>query len=116
MTMDRDPLLQRLFDLANHDLHGEAFIAGVMSQIDALRRRAIVAWIAAGLVLAVAAWLLTPTMVAAVGLLSQTLPQSLVEIDKPPALVGHLLSPLNSVAAVVAVTALVVVFAYRKLF
>jgi hypothetical protein len=116
MTMDRDPLLQQLFDLANRDLHGTAFIAGVMSQIDALRRRAIVAWIAAGLVLAVAAWLLTPTMVAAVGLLSQALPQSLVEVDTPPALVGHLLSPLNSIAAVVAVTVLVVVFAYRRLF
>lgn len=114
--MDRDPLLQQLFDLANRNLRGEAFIAGVMSEIDALRRRAIFAWIAAGLVLAVAAWLLTPTMVAAVGLLSQALPQSLVEVEEPSALVGQVFSPLNSIAAVVAVTVLVIVFAYRKLF
>jgi len=116
MTMDRDPLLQQLFDLANGDLAGDAFIAGVMAEIDALRRRAIVAWIAAGLVLAVAAWLLTPTMVAAVGLLSQALPQSLVETEQPSALVGQVFSPLNSIAAVIAVAILAIVFAYRKIF
>ena len=55
-------------------------------------------------------------MVAAVGLLSQALPQSLVEVDEPSALVGQVFSPLNSIAAVVAVTVLVIVFAYRKLF
>jgi hypothetical protein len=115
MTMERDPLLQQLFDLANRDLGGEAFIAGVMAEIDTLRRRAIFAWVAAGLVLAVAAWLLTPTMVAAVSLLSQALPQSLVDVDEPSALVGQLLSPLNSVAAVAAVVVLAIVFAYRKL-
>jgi hypothetical protein len=116
MTMDRDPLLQQLFDLAKHDLGGEAFVAGVMAQIDASRRRAIVAWVVAGLVLLVAAWLLTPTMVAAVTLLSQALPQSLVEVDEPSALVGLVFSPLNSIAAIVAVTVLVIVFAYRKIF
>jgi hypothetical protein len=116
MTMERDPLLQQLFNLANRDFDGRAFIAGVMSEIDALRRRAIIAWAAAGLVLLVAAWLLTPTLVAAVTLLSQALPQSLVEIDEPSALVGHVFSPLNSVAAIVAVAALAIVFAYRKIF
>ena len=114
--MERDPLLQQLFDLAKHDLGGEAFVAGVMAQIDALRRRAIVAWMVAGLVLLVAAWLLTPTMVAAVTLLSQALPQSLVEVDEPSALVGQLFSPLNSVAAVIAVSVLVILFVYRKIF
>ena len=114
--MERDPLLQQLFELANRDLGGEAFIARIMSEIDALRRRAIIAWVAAGLVLVVAAWLLTPTMVAAVGLLSQALPQSLVEVDAPSALVGQVFSPLNSVAAVVAITLLVIVYVYRKIF
>ena len=114
--MDRDPLLQQLFDLAKFDLAGETFVAGVMAQIDALRRRAIIAWGLAGLVLALAAWLLTPTMVAAVNLLSQALPQSLVEVDEPSALIGHLFSPLNSIAAIVAVSVLVIVLAYRKIF
>jgi hypothetical protein len=54
-------------------------------------------------------------MVAAVSLLSQALPQSLVDVDEPSALVGQLLSPLNSVAAVAAVAVLAIVFAYRKL-
>ena len=114
--MDRDPLLQQLFDLAKFDLAGETFVAGVMAQIDALRRRAIIAWLVAGLVLLAAAWLLTPTMVAAVGLLSQALPQALVDVDEPSALAVQVFSPLNSVAAVVAVTVMLIVFVYRKIF
>ena len=114
--MERDPLLQQLFDLANRDLGGEAFIAGVMAEIDALRRRAVIAWMAAGVVLLAVAWLLTPTMVAAVGLASQALPRSLVEVDQPAALVSQVLAPLNSIAAVLAVTVLAIVFALKKLF
>ena len=113
--MDRDPLLQKLFDIANRDLPGDAFIEGVMSRIEALRRRAILAWAAAGLVLAIAAWLLTPTVIGAVDLLSRTLPQSLMEIDEPSAFIGQVLAPLNSIAAIVAITVLVIAFAYRKI-
>lgn len=116
MTTDRDPLLQKLFDVANQGLSDDAFIAGVMSKIDALRRRALIAWAATGLLLVLTAWLLTPTMVAAVGLLSKALPQSLVEFDQPVALIGQALSPLNSVAAIVAISVLVILYAYRKIF
>ena len=55
-------------------------------------------------------------MVGTVNLLSQALPQSLVEIDDAPAIISHVLSPLNSIAAAVAVTVLVLAFAYRKIF
>lgn len=116
MTTDQDPLLQKLFDAANQSLNDDEFNAGVMSKIDALRRRALIAWAATGLLLALAAWLLTPAMVGAVGLLSRALPQSLVEFDQPAALIGQALSPLNSVAAIVAIGVLVIVYAYRKIF
>lgn len=114
--MERDPLLQKLFEIANHDLAGDAFIAGIMAHIDALRRRAIIAWAVAGLILAVAALLLTPTLVGAVSLLSQALPQTLIEVENPSALTNQVFSALNSVAAVVAVTALLIVYVYRKIF
>ena len=114
--MERDPFLQQLFDLAKRELPGEAFIADIISEIDALRRRAIIAWAVAGLVLALVAWLLTPTLVAAVSLLSQALPQSLVNVDEPGALISQLLSPLNSVAAIIAVTLGALVLAFRKIF
>lgn len=114
--MDRDPLLQQLFDIANLDLPADAFVSAIMSRIDALRRRAILGWAATGLALAVAAWFLTPTMVGAVDLLSRALPQSLVTIDQHSALIAQVLSPLNSIAAVVAVTVLVIAFVYRKIF
>ena len=116
MSTDRDPLLQKLFDVAGHGLGDDEFVARVMSKIDALRRRALIAWAATGLLLAIAAWLLTPLMVGAVGLLSRALPQSLVEFDEPVALIGQVLSPLNSVAAIVAISVLVIVYAYRKIF
>jgi hypothetical protein len=116
MTMDRDPLLQVLFDIAKLDLPGDEFVATVMSRIDALRRRAILAWATTGLVLAIAAWFLTPTVIGAVDLLSQALPQSLLEIEAPSALIGQVLSPLNSIAAIIAITVLVIAFAYRKIF
>ena len=116
MTTDRDPLLQKLFDVASQGLADDGFIAGVMSKIEALRRRALIAWAATGLLLALAAWLLTPTMVDAVGLLSQALPQSLVGFDEPVALIGQALSPLTSVAAIIAISVLVLVYAARKIF
>ena len=116
MTTDRDPTLQKLFDIANRDIPDDAFIAEIMSRIDGLRRRALIAWAATALVLALVAWLLTPVMVGAVGLLSQALPQSLVEFDEPVALIGQALTPLNSVAAVIAVVVLVIVLSYRKIF
>jgi hypothetical protein len=116
MTMDRDPLLQELFELANRDLPDDEFVERVMSGIEALRRRAIIAWSGAGIVLAIAAWLLMPALVGAVNLLSRALSQSLVDVGEPTALIGQVLSPLNSVAAVVAVAALLIVFAYRKIF
>ena len=114
--MERDPLLLDLFHIANQDLPDAEFITSVMSRIDALRHRAIFAWAATGLALAIAAWLLTPTVVGAVDLLSQTLPQSLVEIDEPAALIGLVLAPVNSIAAAIAITVLVIAFAYRKIF
>jgi hypothetical protein len=55
-------------------------------------------------------------VVGAVDLLSQALPQSLVAIDEPSALMGQVMSPLNSIAAIVSVTVLVIAFAYRKIF
>ena len=76
----------------------------------------IIAWSVAGVVLAVAAWLLTPTLVGAVSLLSQALPQPLIEIEDTTAIVSQVFAPLNSVAAVVAVIAVVIVCAYRKIF
>ena len=109
MNMERDPLLLDLFHIANQDLPDDEFITSVMSRIDALRHRAIFAWAATGLALAIAAWLLTPTVVGAVDLLSQTLPQ-------PAALIGQVLAPVNSIAAAIAITVLVIAFVYRKIF
>lgn len=116
MSMERDPLLQKLFDIAKQELPSKAFIAGIMSRINALRRRAIIAWAVTGSLLVLAAWVMAPTVVGAVNLLAQALPQSLVEFDEPASLIGQMLSPRNSIAAVIAITVLIIVFAYRKIF
>ena len=116
MTIERDSRLQKLFDAARQDLTGEVFVAEVTSQIDSQRRRAIFRWICLGLALAAAACLLTPPITEAVLLLVQVLPRSLIELDHPNELLGQVLAPLNSIAVPVAVGALGLWVAYRKIF
>ena len=114
MTIDRDPQLQHLFDVAKKDLVGDAFAAQVMSRIDHLRRRAVIGWICVGLVLAPVAWLLAAPAQNAVQLLTQVLPVSLVDLDDR--WLAQFLSPINSVATLVALGLLGLRMAYSKIF
>ena len=83
MTSDRDPTLQSLFDSARADLAGDAFVADVMARIDAARRKSILGWAFFAFVLAGVAWVVTAPVVEAVGLMSQLLPTSLIELENP---------------------------------
>lgn len=114
MTFDGDPTLENLFDVARQDLSEEAFTMQVMSQIDRLRRRAVIGWSCVGLVLAICAWLLSEPILDVVFLTTQILPQSLIELDdRWPA---QLLTPVNSIASLVAIGFLGLRMVYRKIF
>jgi hypothetical protein len=114
MTIDRDSNLENLFDVARQDLSGEVFTDRVMSQIDMQRRSAVFGWASIGVVLAICAWLLAEPILDVVTLTTQVLPQSLIELDD--GWQAQLLSPVNSIASVVAFGFLGLRMAYRKIF
>lgn len=114
MNTDHDPRLERLFAAAREDFSGDAFIARVMSEIDRMRRRATVTWTVVGVLLVALASLLTPSLTAAVTLLTQVLPVSLVDIDNR--VVAEVFAPVNSIAGIAGLTFLLLLVAIRKLF
>lgn len=114
MTIERDPRLQNLFDITKHDLAGEAFAAQVMSQIDNLRRRVVIGWICVGVVFIAGAWLLAAPAQDAAQLLTQVLPLSLIDLGDR--WLAQVISPINSVATLVALGLLGLRTAYKKIF
>jgi hypothetical protein len=114
MTTDRDPALQSLFAIARQDLAGDAFANQLMSHIDRLRRRVLIAWVCAGLLSAAFAVFLTEPVLQAVNLATQFLPESLLELDNR--VVAQFLAPLNSIAGLVALGVLGLRMAYKKIF
>jgi len=114
MTVDRDPNLQDLFDAARQDVPEAPFVAGVMSRVDNVRRRAAIVWIGIGLVILTLLWLLAAPVQDAVQLLTQALSISLVDLGDR--WLARIISPANSVASLVALGLLGLRAAYRKLF
>jgi hypothetical protein len=116
MTDARDPRLEALFHAAREELSGEAFAAEVMARVGRSRRRALAGWVAVAVVLFAAAWLVSGPLTNAVHLLTQLLPQSLVEIEAGNQLLAQLLAPINSIAGVVALGLFGLRLAYKKIF
>lgn len=111
-----DKGIQDLFDAARNDAPDAAFVATVMAKVNAQRRHTLVVWTLAGVVLLAVAAMLTGPVTEAVGLLTRLMPQPLVEAGLEDALITQFLAPLNSVAAIVGVSLLVLLYAVRKLF
>ena len=114
MTNDRDPDLQKLFDLAAYDIATDDFTARVESQINKARRKTIFTWAAVYVLLIAVVLLLTAPVLEATGLVLQFLPTSLVEVDD--GLVTQVFAPVNTVSAVVGLGILGLRAAIRKLF
>ena len=114
MSTDRDPGLQALFDSTREELPLDAFTEQVMSQIDSARRRSIVFWSCVGLVVAVVGWFLAAPVQDAVNLLTQILPESLIDVEDE--FLAQLLSPVNSVAVPIALGFLALRALYKKVF
>lgn len=112
MTDDRDTALTRLFAEADEPADGDAFTHRVVTHAVRSRRLALAGWIA-GVLLILAAlwWLALPLEVARLlaGLLSAPL------LDLGDGWVGLFASPINSIAAVLAV-ALRLGFLLRRRF
>jgi hypothetical protein len=114
MTDERDLTLQRLFDVTSQDMSGTAFVDAVMLRIDKLRRKVVIGWAVAGLLLLPVGWLLAAPLQDTVLLLSQILPKSLVELDD--GLAAQMFAPINSFSAIAAVAILGARVLYKKIF
>lgn len=114
MTVDRDPDLLALFKDAERALADDAFTARVMSTVEKRRRRTIIGWAVAGLVLVTFAWVLVLILQDAIFLLTDILPSTLIRLENNWA--ATFLAPLNSAHSLIGLAALVLWLLFRKLF
>jgi hypothetical protein len=81
MTTSHDPNLQKLFTQAEQDFRGDSFAEDVLKRIDRERRKTLLVW-SVLIVLALAGLaLLASPVFTAIGMATQLLPVSLVEIE-----------------------------------
>lgn len=114
MSIDYDPDLQALFRQAKQEFDSDAFQRRVMAGIDRQRRRTMAFWSLVGVVLLVIVSLVAAPVTSVVVTATQFLPTALVEIETD--WLQQLLSPINSVAAAIAVGALALRKFYRRIF
>lgn len=114
MNTDHDPTLMSLFAQAETELDDDAFAQGVMRLIDRQRRTAMIAWSVLVIAALACLALFAAPVVAAVNLVTQLLPNSIVNIETE--LLQQLVAPINSVAFVLALGILVVFRFFRRIF
>ena len=114
MTTEFDPRLQALFDRAEEPFDGERFLGDIMRQVDRQRQRAMLGWSLLAFAIVIGLALVASPVFEAVNLVSRFLPTSLVEIETE--WLQMLLSPVNSVAAAIAIGGLLVAKFFRWIF
>ncbi len=114
MNNDYDPGLQALFTQARQEYDRDAFTSGVLKRMDQERRRALFAWSAFGLAGVAIVALLASPLLTALSMASQLLPMSLIDIETE--WLRQLASPINSIAAAIAIGALGIHRFVRRFF
>ena len=114
MTSARDDRLQALFAAAEQEFDAGTFRSDVMTRINAQRRRTVFAWSLLSVVAVVVLVAMATPVIEALRLTNQFLPASLVDIETD--WLRQVVSPVNSVAAAIAVAAVTVQMFYRKIF
>jgi len=114
MTYDRDPNLQALFSQAEQEFDGEAFGREIMANIERERRRAQLLWLGIAAVIVACLVLVAEPLMAAVELAGRLLPVSLVDVRTE--WLQQLVSPINSVAAALALGFLGLRKFFRRIF
>lgn len=114
MTTARDPQLQALFTAAEQEFDASRFRSDVMAGIDGQRRRTVILWSLCGLVMVAALVTLAAPVIEALRMANQVLPVSLVDIESD--WLRQVASPVNSVAAAIALGAVTLHRFYRWIF
>lgn len=112
--IDQDQNLVTLFAQAKQQFDNDAFVDGVMSQIDRERRRTLLVWVVLSLFIVTCIAAFATPVIAAVNMATQLLPVSLIEIQTD--WVRQLVSPINSVAAALALILFVIMKFFRRVF
>lgn len=111
---DQDQNLIAMFGQAEQQFDNDAFVAGVMSQIDSERRKTLLVWIVLCLFIAACTAAFAAPVITAVNMATQLLPVSLVDVRTD--WLRQLISPINSLAAVVALILFVMMKFVRRIF
>ena len=101
MTEQRNATLESLFDASKQDFAGDEFVERVINRTDRLRIFVMAGWAAVGIVLIAVAWVLGLALQDAVDVINRSLSISLIDIGD--AWLAPILSPVNSVAGVLAI-------------
>ena len=114
MTDGRDPNLQALFNQAEQEFDSEAFGRDIMARIEREQRRAQLLWVGIAAIVFALLVLAAAPLMGAVELASRLLPTSVVDIRTE--WLQQLVSPINSVAAAIALGFLGLRMFYRRIF
>jgi len=104
MSTSEDPNLLELFSQAEQDFQDDSFAEDVLQQIDRERRKTLLLWFALFVLAFAGLALLASPAIATIAMATRLLPVSLVEVETE--WLRLLLSPINSVAAAIALAAL----------
>lgn len=113
MSNDYDPRLQALFAQARRTFDRKTFTREILERVDRERRRALLVWSVLGIAALAVFVLLANSLFAVLALANQLLPVSLVDIETE--WLRLLVSPINSVAAVIALCALGIREFFRRI-
>lgn len=114
MTTGRDPRLQALFAAAEQEFDTSTFRSEVMARIGGQRRRTVILWSSLSLIAIVALVMLSGPVIEALKFADQVLPVSLVDIETD--WLRQVASPVNSVAAAIAIGSIALHRFYRMIF
>ena len=109
---DQDQNLIALFAQAEQQYDNDDFVAGIMSQIDRERRRILLIWIVLGVFVIACVAVFAMPVISALNMATELLPVSLIDVQADWA--QQLVAPINSVAAVVALALLGIIWFFRK--
>jgi len=114
MSTERDPQLQTLFAQAEREFDDDAFARELIATINRERRRTVLVWSVVVVITALVFAVLAAPVFTALTMATQLLPASVVEIETD--WLGQLLSPINSVAAIIALGILGIRKFYNRFF
>ena len=113
MNNDRDPLLESLFAQTDCDLAEDDFNAQVMAHVERRRRNVLLGRLAIVALLIALEVLLSAPLQNTVGLFTQVLSTTLVELENE--WLALVVAPLNSIAGLIGMLLLGMHHLYRKM-